>query len=77
MKTIKELRKESGLSQKKFADYVRIPFRNIQNWEQGYRKPPDYVVDMVNRIIELERTIAKFKRATGDDNNNTIKKFKR
>lgn len=44
---IKELRKLAGMSQKKFADYFDIPLRTLQNWEGGQRKPPDYLIKLL------------------------------
>lgn len=40
---IRELRKELGDTQSEFADRYQIPFRTIQNWEAGIRKPPKYI----------------------------------
>ena len=51
---LKELRKELGLSQSKFAERFGIPLRTIQDWEYGKREVRSYIVDMMCRIIELE-----------------------
>nr|DAU78516.1 MAG TPA: putative transcriptional regulator [Caudoviricetes sp.] len=51
---LKELRKELGLSQAKFAERFGIPLRTIQDWEYGKREVRSYIVDMMCRIIELE-----------------------
>ncbi len=51
MKTIKELRAITGLSQRQFAEKYHINYRNIQNWEQGTRSVPEYVVYMLERLI--------------------------
>lgn len=53
--TVKKLRAQTGLSQRAFSDYFNIPFRTLQDWEQGRRTPPDYVVSMMERIIKLEK----------------------
>ena len=52
---IKELRETTGLSQQKFGEKFRIPASNISHWEQGIRKAPDYVIFMMERILELEK----------------------
>lgn len=49
--TILELRQMTGLSQHKFAEKYHINFRNIQNWEQGVRKTPEYVIYLLYRVI--------------------------
>ena len=42
------------MKQKEFAEYFGIPLRNIQFWEYGQRKPPEYVIAMMKRILENE-----------------------
>ena len=54
METIKELRESLGLSQAKFAERFYLSVRTLQNWEQGYRETPAYVIKLIERIIELE-----------------------
>ena len=51
---IRELRKKTGLSQSKFAEYFEIPLRTVQEWEQGRRKPPDYIPKLLERIWRIE-----------------------
>lgn len=51
---MKEFRLQTGLSQKEFAEYFDIPFRTLQEWEQGRRTPPDYILKMMKRIWRLE-----------------------
>lgn len=52
---IKELRKELGMSQQRFGDKFGIPRRTIQDWESGAHKAPDYVLDMINKVIQFEK----------------------
>ena len=54
MPTIKELRALTHLSQGKFAAYIGIPLKNIQNWEQGIANPPEYVTGLIVRIMRHE-----------------------
>lgn len=51
---IKELRSETGLSQKKFADKFEIPVASLQNWETGRTAPPPYIIFMIKSILTLE-----------------------
>jgi len=50
MKTmkIKEFRKETGLSQTKFAEKYGFNLRTLQDWEQERCNPPEYVIQMLN-----------------------------
>jgi len=50
--TIRELRKQLGDTQSEFAARYSIPFRTVQNWETGTRKPPDYMVDLLEQRVK-------------------------
>lgn len=54
---IKEMRDKTGLSQSMFGKYLNISVRTIQTWEQGIRKPPAYVVELIERVLKLEGKI--------------------
>ncbi len=54
---LKELRKELGLSQAKFAERFGIPLRTLQDWEYGRREVRSYIVDMMYRIKGLEKEL--------------------
>lgn len=53
--TIKELRESTGLSQAQFAEKFHIPVGTLQHWEQGVRKPPEYVLYMLSVLIEKDK----------------------
>lgn len=55
--TITELRESIGMNQKQFATRFNIPFKTVQNWEYGRSKPPVYVIEMMQSIINLERMV--------------------
>ena len=48
---IKELRKSMDLSQAKFSEQFGIPKRTLQDWESGSRKPPQYVMSLLEYAI--------------------------
>lgn len=52
---IKEIRTQTGLSQFEFAKKFTIPLSTLAHWEQGVRKPPEYVIQMIKTIIDLEQ----------------------
>lgn len=52
---IQEIRESLNLSQSAFAKRFSIPVGTIQNWEQGKRKPPEYVISLIQRVLELEQ----------------------
>ncbi len=51
---IKELRKKTGLSQKQFAEIYHIPVRTIQKWEIGQASPPDYVIKLLEKALNVD-----------------------
>lgn len=51
---IRELRSQLGITQSEFADRYNIPFRTIQNWEAGVRKPPEYIVELLENRIQSD-----------------------
>lgn len=54
--TIKELRQQTGLTQAAFAKYFEIPLATIQDWEQGRRTPPEYLVKLMAYKLEAEKS---------------------
>ena len=44
---IVSIRKQTGLSQSKFARAFGIPLATLQHWEIGERVPPKYLVDLI------------------------------
>ena len=51
---IKELRKKTKMSQSEFSSYFGISIRTLQQWEQGRRTPPPYLIGLMERILNLE-----------------------
>ncbi len=51
---IKELRKRTGYTQTQFGALFGIPMRTIQDWELGYRTPPEYVINMIEELLYLK-----------------------
>ena len=49
---IREIRTQLGVTQSEFAARYSIPFRTIQNWETGLRKPPDYVLNLLESRVK-------------------------
>lgn len=51
---VKEFRKNTGLSQSKFAAYFGIPVRTLQGWELKDRNPPSYVLELMIKVWNYE-----------------------
>ena len=52
--TITEIRALSGLNKTKFAERYGIPYRTLQDWEAGKRKPPSYVLPLLERAVKMD-----------------------
>lgn len=69
MNEIKLLRERHGLSRQQFCDVFCIPYRTLQAWELGQRKCPDYVCQMMVKLLELAQQLGgldAFKNGTID-----------
>lgn len=53
--TIKEMRELLGISRAEFSRRYDIPIRTLENWESGTRTPPDYVINLLERIIKEDK----------------------
>ena len=49
---IREMRTQLGDTQTEFAARYHIPFRTVQNWESGVRKPSDYITDLLEARVK-------------------------
>lgn len=57
---VKEARKAAGLSQSDFAGHLEIPIRTLQQWEQGRRNLPDYVLKLILFKLEADELTEGF-----------------
>jgi len=51
---LREMRAQLGDTQSEFAARYNIPFRTIQNWETGIRKPPEYIIDLLKTRVSAD-----------------------
>lgn len=56
MKTMKEIRQMTGMTQAAFSDAYNIPLRTLQSWETGEREPAPYIVEMLEKLAGIEAT---------------------
>ena len=50
--TIKEIRDLLGISRAEFSRRYHIPARTLESWESGERIPPDYVLELLERVVK-------------------------
>lgn len=51
---IRSLRKSTKMTQKEFSEYLHIPLRTLQNWEEGQRSCPSYVLELIAFRLKAE-----------------------
>lgn len=51
---IKTIRLKTGLSQQEFGERYNIPVASIRDWEQGRRKCPEYVTELLDFRVEFD-----------------------
>lgn len=51
--TIQEFIKSSGMTHKQLSERFGIPKRTIEDWSRGARKCPDYVVGMMQELLNM------------------------
>ncbi len=50
--TIKEIVASTGLSQRAFAERFHVPLRTLEDWLAGKRNPPEYVIWMMQQLLD-------------------------
>ena len=52
MSRSEDIRKISGLNRMDFCKKYNIPYRTVLNWDKEERLPPDYVFNLLERIVK-------------------------
>lgn len=50
----KELLEKSNMNMKQFSEYFEIPYRTVQDWKNGARKCPLYLMKLIAYKLEKE-----------------------
>lgn len=50
-----EVRKNTGMNRRVFAEYFQIPYRTVQDWELGNRQMPEYLLRLMIYKLENEK----------------------
>lgn len=54
---MKEIIEATSMTMKEFAEYFSIPYRTLQNWCNGDRKPPKYLIELILYKLKNEKKI--------------------
>lgn len=46
---------EKPLSKAAFSRKYKIPIRTLEDWEAGRRVPPEYVLHLLTRIVQIDK----------------------
>ena len=52
---LRELRSETGVNRREFAEYFEIPYRTVQDWELGNRQMPEYLLRLMAYKVKMEK----------------------
>ncbi len=63
---IKYLRLSTGMKREDFANYFHIPLGTVRDWEQGKRKMPEYVYELIEYKASQELLMEKEKNVDGE-----------
>ena len=55
MNKSEEIRAILGISRSAFSRKYNIPLRTLEDWDAGKKTPPDYVMDMLERIVREDK----------------------
>lgn len=50
-----EIRKILGVSRAEFSRRYGIPIRTLENWDAGVRKPPDWLLKLLERVVREDK----------------------
>lgn len=51
---VRYLRSLTGMKREDFANYLNIPLGTVRDWEQGKRKMPEYVYELIEYKVSRE-----------------------
>ena len=60
--TVKDLRKQAGMSRKDFCNSFEIPYRTLQSWELGEREMSDFSKRLLAYVIITSELVENYKR---------------
>ena len=66
MERSEEIRKMLGISRAAFSRKYNIPIRTLEDWDAGKKNPPDYVLDMLERIVNEDKEDEDMNKLTMD-----------
>ena len=65
--TMKELRENTGLTQKAFAMMYGIPVSTLRKWEQGESRPAPYIMNMLSMLLPIPEKYSEIIQAPNGD----------
>ena len=54
MNEIEKLKNSLSMTTKEFAEHFGIPYNTVRQWVKGERKCPEYVISMLQKLIEYK-----------------------
>lgn len=70
---VKAIRDEMGLTQRKFADVIKVDPRTVSNWETGKTDPTEQSIYLIE--LELKKFRRRNKRSKEKNNGNKKNRY--
>lgn len=64
---IKDIIADTGMSKSAFAAKYGIPYDTIQKWTDGKRTPPEYVINLLERVATADNELCQMKKKHEQD----------
>lgn len=58
--TIKDIKTEFKLTNKRIADDLKIPLVTVEQWSAGVRKPPEYLLLLIREHYQNKKETSVF-----------------
>ena len=52
MRDSERIRKILGISRAEFSRRYHIPVRTLEAWDKGINNPPEYVIELLERVVK-------------------------
>ena len=60
------IRRMTGMSRAEFSKTYDIPVRTLENWDSGKGNPPEYVLELLERVVKEDMNMKKFNYAIAE-----------
>lgn len=74
---LREMRIDMKMSQAEFAKEFDIPVQTYSQWESGRRNPPEYIINMIDKIFAQKKEIKYLREKENNNKTRLAKHFRK